>query len=305
MAEGWDDACMSGMQLGTVFLPDAFFFFVASAKSGAFLFHGCFFDLCCCWWLWAIHMRPGAAQPSTGIALSQSDLEVMFCFSAHKQVHKRLVWMSEPNDSVAVLHVSCLSVVVIMWIKVVVPIEKGSAVFYSQIIFPVESVYFLGSFKIVFPFFFFRNFLDLLWFFKWTVSSVVLLCTCVCAWTVIFLYLWDRESSLVRAEEYLVQKKHSNLNNTVFTCVPNLMCAVCGAFREGKSTSLWCHEPPSDANGSPDWNLGGTAGEPGPADSCCKCCCVISRFIHRGSLDILVLEILCTTKVLGLKPLKN
>lgn len=36
-------------------------------------------------------MRPGAAQPSTGIALSQSDLEVMFCFSAHKQVHKRLV----------------------------------------------------------------------------------------------------------------------------------------------------------------------------------------------------------------------
>lgn len=154
MAEGWDDACMSGMQLGTVFLPNAFFFFVAPAKSGAFLFHGCFFDLCCCWWLWAIHMRPGAAQPSTGIALSQSDLEVMFCFSAHKQVHKRLVWMSEPNDSVAVLHVSYLSVVVIMWIKVVVPIEKGSAVFYSQIIFPVQSVYFLGSFKIVFPFFF-------------------------------------------------------------------------------------------------------------------------------------------------------
>lgn len=102
-------------------------------------------------------------------------------------------------------------------------------------------------------------------------------------------------------EKYLLQKKHNNLSNTVFTWVPNLTCAVCDAFREGKSTSLRCHEPPSDTNSGPDWNLGGTAGEPGPTDSCCKCCCVISRFIHGGSVDILVSEILCTTKVLRIE----
>lgn len=107
------------------------------------------------------------------------------------------------------------------------------------------------------------------------------------------------------AGEYLLQEKQGGLSYTAFTYVPNLTCAVRGAFREGKSASLWCHEPPTDAISGSDWNFGGTAGEPGPADSCCKCCCVISRFIHRGSLDILFSEILCTMKVSRTEPLKD
>lgn len=105
------------------------------------------------------------------------------------------------------------------------------------------------------------------------------------------------EIPVVGAGECLLQEEHGGWSYTGFTCVPKLTCAVRGAFREGKSTSLWCHEPPTDANSGSDWNLSGTAGEPGPADSCCKCCCVISRFIHRGSLDIPFSEVLCSMEV--------
>jgi len=95
------------------------------------------------------------------------------------------------------------------------------------------------------------------------------------------------------------RKKHWDLNSTIFKCLSGLTCGVCGAFREGKPAPLWCHEPPADTNGGPDWHLGGAAGEPGAADSCGKCCCVISRFIHGGITNILFSEILCSSDVLN------
>lgn len=181
-----------------------------------------------------------------------------------------------------------------MWIKSLAPVEKGSAVFHSLIVFPPESIYFIGSCKVMFFCFWEISFWSVV-FFKCTnhtVPFVVLLCTCACAWTVVFLYFLRQGDPSGGSWGILLQEKHGGLSYTAFTCVPNLTCAVRGAFREGKSTSLWCHEPPTDANSGSDWNLSGTAGEPGPADSCCKCCCVISRFIHRGSLDIPFSEIL-------------
>lgn len=112
-----------------------------------------------------------------------------------------------------------------------------------------------------------------------------------------FLYPCDRETYSTPPTRDLLQKKRGDLSNAVFKRVSSVTCAVCGPFREGKPTPLWCHEPPADANCGPDWNLGGTAGEPGAADSCCKRCCVISRLLHRGMADVLLSEILCGSKV--------
>lgn len=103
-----------------------------------------------------------------------------------------------------------------------------------------------------------------------------------------FLYPCDREMDPTPPTRDLVQKKRGDLSNTVFKCVSSVTRAVCGPFREGKPTPLWCHEPPADANCGPDWNLGGTPGKPGAADSCCKCCCVIGRLVHRGMVDTLL-----------------
>ena len=129
---------------------------------------------------------------------SESSWSNILYFSVRKQVHKNLVWMSESNNCAAVLRVSCLSAIVTMSIKSLVPIEKGSAVFYSQIVFPLESIYFIGSFKINFSLFLEISLRSAMCF-KCTyptVSSVVLVCTCACAWTVWFFCISEIGRSL-------------------------------------------------------------------------------------------------------------
>lgn len=123
-----------------------------------------------------------------------------------------------------------------MWIKSLAPVEKGSAVFHSLIIFPLESIYFTESCKVMFFCFWEISLWSVVFFIctNHTVPSVVLVCTCACAWTVVFLYFLRQGRSLWWELGYTStgETRWFKLHSLYMCAKPNVCCSWCFQGRE-------------------------------------------------------------------------
>lgn len=132
MAGAWMALVWAACNLGLFFYLVHGFFCVSFAKSE--VFHGYFFDLCCRGWSDEAWGCPAPHRDSFRAVMLK---EHCLFFQCTGRFTSTWFWVSGSKNSSAVLHVSYFSVIITMWIKGLVPIKKGAAVFYSQFIISV------------------------------------------------------------------------------------------------------------------------------------------------------------------------